>query len=358
VFLDQFTPAGAYLNTIFVPDTGPSAVIESGPDLAGSVLTGAALTRSADKRLLALSGYNVALGNTTALDNTYATNVPRAVVTIDAGSQVTLAVANTNAYTGAHFRGAATDGANNFWGAGNQEGTWYFGTNSPAALVQTSYINTRSVDIFNGNLYALASASGANGLIKFNGLPTTDQGAVSTLLPGFNSTTTTDFAVDPTDTLIYLTAGATVQKWQFAGSSWANVYNLTAGLTEQVRYLTVDFSGPAPVLYLTTAEAGNGFNRLLTIVDTNSTATAVTLATSGPNQLFKGIRFGPIASAARPTLSLTREGSDIILSWSGPFTLVSSTNAAGPYLDVSPVTNPYTNSTLSPEAKFFGLRQN
>jgi hypothetical protein len=358
VFLDQFTTAGTYVNTIFIPDTGPSAVIEPGPDLAGSVITGTALTRSADKRLMTMAGYNVALGNATALQNTTSTNVPRGIVTIDSGSQVTLALASTNAYSEAYFRGAATDGTNNFWGSGNKEGTYYLGLNSPAALIQTTFVNTRSVDIFNGNLYTLASASSFNGLLKFNGLPTTDQGIVPNILPGFNSVSTTDFAVDPTDTLIYLTVGSSIQKWQFDGSAWANSYDLTSGFTEQVRYITADFSGAAPVLYVTTADGGNGVNRLVTIVDTNSSATAVTLATSGPNQLFKGIRFGPIASAPRPTLSFAREGSDLILSWSGPFTLVSSTNVLGPYLDVPAATSPYTNSTTSPAAQFFGLRKN
>jgi len=358
VFLDQFTTAGTYVNTISIPDTGASALIESGPDLSGSVLTGAALTRSADKRLMVLSGYNAGLTNATALHNTLSTNVPRGIVTIDSASQVTLAIANTNAYSGAHFRGAATDGTNNFWGSGNKEGTWYLGTNSPAALIQTTFVNTRSVDIFNGNLYTLASST-FNGLLKFTGLPTTDQGIVPNMLSGFSSITTTDFAVDPTDTMIYLTVGSSVQRWQFDGSTtWTNAYALTSGFGDGARYLTADFSGAVPVLYVTTGDPGTGVNRLLTIVDTNNSATAVTLATSGPNQLFKGIRFGPSASVARPTLSFTRDGSDLILSWSGPFTLVSSTNVLGPYLDVTPATNPYTNSTTSPAALFFGLRKN
>ena len=186
-FLDQFTTSGTYVNTIFIPDTGPSAVIESGPDLAGSVLTGAALTRSADKRLMTLSGYNVTLGNSTALHNTFSTNVPRGIVTIDSNSQVTLAVADTNAYSNAHFRGAVTDGTNNFWGSGSIEGTWYFGLNSPTNIIQTTFPNTRSVDIFNGNLYTLASST-MSGLLKFTGLPTTDQGLVPNMLPGFSST--------------------------------------------------------------------------------------------------------------------------------------------------------------------------
>src|SRR5206468_289862 len=83
--------------------------------LTSATLTGTALTRSADKRLMTLAAYNASLGNSAALQGTASTAVPRAVVTIDGNSQMTLAVADTNAaYSGAHFRGAATDGANNF----------------------------------------------------------------------------------------------------------------------------------------------------------------------------------------------------------------------------------------------------
>src|SRR5262249_21759239 len=154
------------------------------------------------------------------------TTVPRGVVTIDSASQITLAVAATNAYSATHFRGAVTDGTNNFWGSGGAEGTWYFGVVSNATIIQSNFVNTRSVDIFNGNLYTLASST-SNGLVKFDGLPTTGQTDPSNMLSGFASTTTTDFAVDPTNTLIYLTAGSTVQKWTFDGANWANAYNLT-----------------------------------------------------------------------------------------------------------------------------------
>ena len=95
VFLDQFTTAGTYVNTIFIPDTGPSALIEPGPDLSGSVITGTALTRSADKRLMTLSGYNVALGQRHgAAKHDQRPTCRAAIVTIDSASQVTLAVAD------------------------------------------------------------------------------------------------------------------------------------------------------------------------------------------------------------------------------------------------------------------------
>lgn len=350
VFLDQLTTNGTYVNTIYIPDTGTSALIESGPDLAGSVLTGAALTRSADKRLMTLAGYNCERTNATALHNTTAASVPRGIVTIDSASQITMVVSDNSAYDGTHMRGAVTDGTNNFWGAGGAGGTYYFGSNAPAAFVQTLWGNTRSVGIFNGNLYGLASASGANGLMKFNGLPVTDQGTPQNILSGFSSTTTTDFSVDPTDQLIYVTTSATVQRWQYDGSlAFTNAYAIT--LPGPARYLTVDYSGVTPVIFVTT-----GDGQLCRINDTGAGSTPVVIAQSGPNQLYKGIRFGPIASAtAPPTLSFTQQGSNLILTWVGAFPLLSATNVTGPYAPVSGATSPYTNNTASAMQQYFGL---
>jgi hypothetical protein len=120
--------------------------------------------------------------------------------------------------------------------------------------------------------------------------------------------------------------------------------------------LAVNYSGVTPVIYVDTGEAS--FNRLMAIVDTGTNATPVTLATAGINQLFKGIRFGPVASAviAPPTLSFARSGSELILSWGGAFTLQAATNVIGPYSDISGAASPYTNTTLSPLQQFFRLR--
>jgi len=261
-------------------------------------------------------------------------------------------VADTNAYSSGYFRGAVTDGTNNFWGCGNITGTYYFGFGAPAAFAQSLFVNTRSVDVFNGNLYCLSSQSGASGLIHMVGLPTTDQGAVTNMLTGFTSANTTDFAISPNDSLVYVTVATTVQRWSFSGSSWINDYNLNLPATG--RYLTVDFSGANPVIYATTSDG-----TLVKIEDTGASSPATTLATSGPNQLLKGIRFGPTltTAAASPVLNFERSGSDLILNWSGAFFLQSATNVSGPYGDVSGASSPHTNSMISPPTQqYFRLR--
>ena len=47
-----------------------------------------------------------------------------------------------------------------------------------------------------------------------------------------------------------------------------------------------------------------------------------------------------VEASLRPPLDIVQSGDNVIVSWAGPFILMSSTNVAGPYLDVSGATNP------------------
>jgi hypothetical protein len=347
VYLDQFTTSGSYVNTITIPETGSSGMIETGPDQNGSTLNGTQVTRSADKRFMVLSGYRVDLGNGAGLQGTASATVPRAVGLIDRFGQYTLAIADTTAYDGVHFRGAVSDGLGNFWGSGSGGGTYYFGSNSPAATIQTDFNNTRSVNIFNGDLFCQASSAGANGVIKMTGLPTAFVSGLTNYIPAFSSTTTTECSVSPDGLLIYLTAGSSVQRWDSDGTTFTLSYSFS--LSAGTRYLAVDYSGASPVIYVTTA-----IGQIISIVDTGSGSTPTTLLASGPNQLFKGLRFGP-GIGARPTLQFTRLDGAIVLTWTGHYPLLSATNVTGPYAPVSGASSPYTNTTVSPKQQFFGL---
>jgi hypothetical protein len=58
----------------------------------------------------------------------------------------------------------------------------------------------------------------------------------------------------------------------------------------------------------------------------------------------------------RPTLTATLVGTDVVVTWTGPYTLLSSTNVTGPYLLVPAATSPYTN-TPPLGTRFFVLGQ-
>jgi hypothetical protein len=348
VYLDQITTNGGYVNTVTIPDSGTSALIEMGPDANGSTITGTALTRTPDKHYMVFGGYHTTAPYSTSLFNSASTAVPRGVGIIDGGGQFTLAITDTTAFSGTYFRGAAFDGTNNFWGAGNTGGTYYFGSSQPAGVIQGDFPNLRSTDIFNGNLYAVSGASSGIGILQFPGLPTISTAPTTLFIPG---ATPTDMCVDPTGTIIYIGTSIGVMRYQFDGANWNFAYTITGNA---IRYLTVDFSGSLPVIYATTS--GSTFNQLLAMVDNNGSATITTIATAGVNQNLRGVRFGPNAVAAPPVITLTRNGSNILLSWPAPYSLQSSTDVAGTFTNVVGATSPYPVNVSAANKAFFKVK--
>src|SRR5262249_45515696 len=57
-----------------------------------------------------------------------------------------------------------------------------------------------------------------------------------------------------------------------------------------------------------------------------------------------------------PPLSLSRFGTDAVVSWEGSFTLQSSTNAQGLFLDIPAASSPYTNEPSTVPTRFFRLK--
>jgi len=109
------------------------------------------------------------------------------------------------------------------------------------------------------------------------------------------------FAISPDGNTAYVAddGGATgdtvggIQKWtKSENTSWARQYIFTT----TARGLTVDFSGANPVIYATTTETPN--NKIIKIVDTGSSATAVNVASAGTNYVFRGVDFSPAATPA------------------------------------------------------------
>jgi len=364
--MDQFSGAGAYINSINLPDNGPSAIITMGPNvtITPNSATGTTLSRSADGRKLVVAGYNTAVGFGLALQNSSSLTVPRGVGFINSLAQYSLALASTDThFSETYWRSAVSDGTNNFWGSARAGGTYYFGFDGPAETIQTTFGNIRSMALFNGSIYCASAVSGNNGILKLDGMPTTAAAANATLLfPG--STSTSDMEVSPDGNLIYVAddrnaPSGGIQRYDFDGANWNLSYTLTDGLPFGTRYVTADFQGPNPVVYAITKEATDDNNRIVRIEDTGAGSLGTTVAEAGANQNFRGIRFGPAETSpiARPLLSFARVGTDLILSWTGSFTLQSATNVTGPYADVPGSSSPYTNSFNSASRLFFRLRQ-
>ena len=315
IYLDGYARSGALLNSVRLPDTGSTSLI-----LSGTAATEGGLTRSLDGRELGLMGYNTNRGSTLSgsLSSQSGAAVPRAVATVDAFGNYTLVQASPLLYSATNPRCSATDGTNNFWTAGGAAGTYYVSPPQAPVTVQNTVANTRYIRTRNGNLY-FTTRSGTAGLYTFSagGLPKTSAGTALVLSTGANSQPT-GFDINQCLTLAYVAdqrannAGGGIQKWTNAGSGWNLAYTLSTGATSNAFGVTVDFSGPAPLLYATATEAG--LDRLIFFEDTNSAAQATIVASAGLNQTFRGIDFAPDLRPiilAQPQSQIVVSGSDV-----------------------------------------------
>ncbi len=352
LFLDQFASNGAHVSTMALPDNGTSALL-----ISGVATSEGYMTLSGDGRLLAVAGYNTTRGTlTNSLSSSVSSEVPRVIGTIDGAGRYTLAASTSVEYSAANLRSGATDGSNNFWGAGSADGTWYFGDAAAAGIVQDVVSNCRVINVVNGNLI-LSSQSGAGGLYSLDGLPETP--AVASLIFSTGSASSPeDFAINPAMNLAYVaddSGKGGIQRWQFSGGTWTNIYTLGSGVAGTgVRSLTVDFSGARPVIYAVTAETTA--NRLIAVTDAGDGSPALTLASCPPNELFRAVKFAPeLKSIPAPQLSApTLIGGQLSFNLSGvagyPYVIESSIDLTT-WLPLQTNTAPFT-FTLTNAADF------
>ena len=314
VFIDQFTAGGTLVGSIAIPDNATNALIVS-----GSASSEGALTRSADGRLLMLAGYQIALTNaavlSTSLANTNSVTAPRALGVLDLSGAFAVVAVTTNQYGGNNMRSGTTDGHGNYWGAGATSGTFYFG-NGATNTVQTNVVNTIVIQDLGGNLY-FSTQKITNGIWKISGTPAATAFATVLFKTG-GSSATYAFAFNPGFTTAYLAddtlkGSGGIQRWDFNGAAWTMSYAFSGVTNVGARGLTVDFSGAHPVIYATTAEAAA--NRLVSITDTGAASAVTTLATSGVNQLFRGVAFTPDANINPAFFSNAGSTNGFAISW-------------------------------------------
>ena len=203
--------------------------------------------------------------------------MPRALGALDLAGAFSLVGITTNQYSKNNIRSGTSDGCGNYWGGGANSGTFYFGDAAPAT-VQTNVANTRVIQDLGGNLY-FSTSSGTPGVWRISGTPTVSNGPPSLVLtPGTNGSPF-GFAFNPDFTTAYvaddtLAGQGGVQRWDLADGNWALSYVFTGLTNTGARGLAVDFSGPRPVLYVTTAESTT--NRLVSIVDAGPASRVVT----------------------------------------------------------------------------------
>jgi hypothetical protein len=302
VFIDEYGTNGTKVQTIPVPDNGTNGILE----VPTSTVEGS-LTLSANGKLLAFPGYQIAFTNSSSsVAAAAASAVPRAACTMDGGGNFQIAAVTTDQYSANNLRCVATDGTNNFWTAGSADGTWLLTPNSETAIQINQAANTRQVNIFNGNLYIVTASSLSewyHGVYGFSGLPTSLTIPTPLMLctnataPGINPT---GFSISPDGMTAYVADQIVgINKWTNspADGNWYPAYSFDA-VTTSADSLVVDWSGVSPVLYGTTSTGGSGTgtNALFMLVDTGMTSEPVTLAVAPANTLFRGVAFTPESS--------------------------------------------------------------
>ncbi len=319
LYLDQFTPNGTYVSTIMVPDSGPAALIEPG---AGDGVYESVLTLSDNQQFLNFGGYNVTWPYQ-GTDVTAGNVTVRGIAAVNGLGYYTLVLTNIGLYSGGNHSlrsVASTDGLTNFWttGAASSAGIKYIapglyanGQGIPALGGGLS--GTHVAGIFQGSVVFSDAESNLTqtGVNSFDGLPT---GTASTtlLFPVGISADPTDFAISPDGNTVYIAddrtvngdSGGGIQRWDFDQVQWTLSYTLGTGSSSTVgaRGLAVDFTqftgdgadGSGAVIYATTAESSG--NRLISIVDAGPSSPVTVLDTAGPNQMLRGVRFGPTAA--------------------------------------------------------------
>ncbi len=318
IFVDQFDPAApntAASFTVHIPTNGPSTLFFN-----GHAATEGILTRSSDHQLLAFAGYGgVSLlqsnGTPSVLD------IGRGCCTVDAhGTVHTYLYESHSTDVKVNPRGIVTDGANNFWGCGNANGTLYYSpTVAPEPVRFASMPNSRAIRIVDHQLYATLNGADAKaadllpGIYGFMpvGLPRKQDAPSSLVVPAASQyAKIAGFDMNPMGTVAYVadtTAG--IQKYVKENGAWKFAYNFTIPQSIPPALnnaagcfaLVADFSGVAPVVYATTTEGYDGSvnsNRVVRVVDTNAHAAVTTIACAGStNIVFRGIDFTPEAPA-------------------------------------------------------------
>jgi Carboxypeptidase regulatory-like domain len=321
VFVDEFTPAGTFVQSIAMPTTvsGANQILTN----SGSGTTDCAITRSSDGNYLVLTGYNAALG-TPSVATTASATFPRVIGRIGVNGVFDTSTTTTS-FTGAAIRSAVSNNGIDFWFAGGNNGVFYnqIGGSGAGTLVSSTITNNRVLNIFNNQLYA-AHASGTT-LARIGtigaGLPTTAD--LFTGLPGYIVGAGSNYgfyladldtAVAGLDTMYVaddsaaavpstLSSGG-VKKFSLVAGNWT--YNGTfpavtgppAIPTATFRGLTGRTTGTTVTLYAT--RNGNQLTKMIDATGYNvaPTANPTELAVAATNTAYRGVATAPCSVGA------------------------------------------------------------
>lgn len=296
VFLDEYTPAGALVQSITVPSSGTDALTNS-----GSATSEGLLTRSVDGRYLTFAGYRSDTGVASIASSAVAT-VARVAGRVDWNGNVDTTTTITDAFNANNARAAFTVDGSNIYVVGGNSGVIMqaFGSSAPSTVIANNLTNIRGINAFDGQLY-VSSASGAFRLATVGtGIPNITGQTITNLPADFPTATISPygFFVQDADTVWIaddraLASGGGLNKYTRTAGIWgATPTPFNTGLTNGLRGL----SGKVNGLNLTlvgTDTATPARLLLFTSTDGGATGTWSVIATAATNTVFRGAAFAP-----------------------------------------------------------------
>ena len=324
VFLDEYTTAGVFVQTLPLPTT----TVGSNRRLvcSGSATSEGLMTLSQSGSYLVLAGYDAAVGTASITSSTSAL-VSRVIAVVDVHGTINTTTELTDAISGGNPRGVAAieDFGLQFWLTGTSTGGGIrYATIS--ATTSTSIVSTptniRAINIFNHQLYVTSSTGTFQGVSAIGtGIPSTS-GQTMTLLSGFPVTAGVEsayaFAMSPDGNTIYVADDAAgIQKWTLSSGTWTKQYTLNPSpVVTGFRGITVCWACGNPIIYATGGGTSN--NSIYTVTDDGSGTSVLTiLASAGTNKVFRGIAFAPLSVCPVELSSFTSNviGRNVSLNW-------------------------------------------
>jgi Secretion system C-terminal sorting domain len=307
-FLDEYTTAGTFVQTIAMPITASGG---NRKFMLNNGFYGGQITLSGDGRYLLVPGYDVDEFSQ-PLTSFTPSIAPRIVARIDKSGTVNTTT-STGAYNGESIEAAYSTNGTNIWTCGtniNNDGTGGIRYLTFGAATSTlinggaTFVGFRALGVYDNQLYVTADWGNISLASVGNGFPVTTA-ALSNLpgMPNNNSPIPTGFfmadlnaGITGPDVLYFLDGNAfggatanTLSKYSLVGGTW--IKNNAIAI-DNPKGMTAVVTGNSVTLYVST---NSGLSKVTdaTGYNTNMTAAFSSIATAPLGTFFKGVAFAP-----------------------------------------------------------------
>ena len=366
VFLDEYTTAGVYVQTIIMPTTdGVGGVNNQMLTASGTSTAEGLLNRSVDGRYLLLTGYDAPTG-TLAINGTTGAAFPRVVGRVAADGTFDTSTRLADFASSSSPRSAISTDGTDLWITGGAGGVRYTTVGATSSLqLATTPTNFRGIDMFDGQLYVSAQTGTTRFATVGSGHPTTAGQTVANV-PGTPATTLGSpygfFMADldgiaGVDTLYVCDDGIGLLKYSLVSGSWVSSGTIGANADDYFG-LTGSVSGTTVTLYATRLNGGAA-DTIVSVIDTSGfggtlTAAPTTLVTAAANTAFRGLDFAPTPGApALPVLSINNvtlsEGDAGTVTFTFTVSLSAPAGPGGVTFDIATADGTATDDTPATE---------